>query len=126
MPAEDDTNEIRQLEERLRVAMLTSNVAELDVLIDDRLLFIGPDAGVYRKEDDLELHRSGTERLSRVDFEEIQVEKHGPIAITVVVANLAGEFKGEAFAGYCRYVRTWMLGDDGWKIIAGSVHLVPE
>ncbi len=51
--------EIRHVEERLRNAMLTSNVTEFDALIDDRLLFIGPDDGVYRKADDLELHRSG-------------------------------------------------------------------
>ena len=56
---------IRQLEERLRQAMLKSDVAELDALIDDRLLFIGPDGAVFSKKDDLDLHRSGAERIHR-------------------------------------------------------------
>lgn len=117
--------EIHQAEERLRAAMLTSNVAELDALIDDRLLFIGPEGGVYRKEDDLELHRSGAERLTHVEVEEIRVERYGAIAVTVVVANLAGVFKEENFAGRYRYLRTWMCGDQGWKIVAGSVCSAP-
>ena len=57
--------EIHQAEERLRAAMLTGDVSELDALIDDRLVFIGPDGGAYTKEDDLELHRSGAERVTR-------------------------------------------------------------
>jgi len=117
--------EIHQLEERLRAAMLTSNVAELDALIDDRLLFIGPDGNVYRKQDDLELHRSGAEQITRADFEEIQVETHGLVAITTVRANMAGTFKGAAFEGRYRYIRTWVRGESGWRIVAGSVSLIP-
>ena len=43
------TDRIRELEERLRLAMLASNVSELDDLIDDELLFVGPDGHVYSK-----------------------------------------------------------------------------
>lgn len=117
--------EIHQVEERLRAAMLTSNVTELDALIDDQLLFIGPDGGVNRKADDLELHRSGAQQLTRVDLEEVLIELHGSTAIAVVLANLAGVFKGQAFAGHYRYTRTWVRGDQGWRIVAGSVCSVP-
>lgn len=119
--------EIRHVEERLRTAMLASNIGELDALIDDRLLFIGPDGGVYRKADDLDLHRSGEEQMTRVDIEDMQIELHGSTAITVVVANMAGVFKGDAFAGRSRYIRTWVRHyDAGWRIVAGSVCAVPD
>jgi Domain of unknown function (DUF4440) len=114
-------NEIRQMEDRLRAAMLAGNVAELDELIDDRLLFIGPDSGVYRKEDDLALHRSGQETLTRVDLQDVQIESHGSTAVTVVLVDMAGVFKGQAFAGKYRYIRTWLRSSDGWRVIAGSV-----
>lgn len=117
--------EIRQMEERLRNAILSSDVTELDALIDDRLLFIGPDGGVYSKADDLELHRSGNERLTRFDLKEVLIELHGSTAIAVVRANLAGSFKGEAFEGDYRYTRTWLHGDRGWRIVAGSVCALP-
>jgi hypothetical protein len=119
-------SEIREMEERLRTAMLTSNVAELEALIDDRLLFIGPDGGVYRKEDDLELHRSGAERLARVDLDEVLIEDHGSIAISVVRAHVAGVFKGTEFDRHYRYIRTWVRGDRSWQLVSGSVCALPD
>jgi ketosteroid isomerase-like protein len=113
--------EIRQLEDRLRVAMLASDISELDVLIHDRLLFVGSDCVVYRKEDDLELHRSGQEKLTQVDLKDVQIESHGSTAIAVVVADMAGIFKGQEFEGRYRYIRTWTRSSEGWRVIAGSV-----
>lgn len=113
--------EIRQMEDRLRGAMLSSNVAELDALIHDQLLFIGPDGGLIRRNDDLELYRSGQEKLSQVDLIDVQIEPHGSTAVAVVVADVAGTFKGQEFKGRFRYIRTWARNDEGWKVIAGSV-----
>ncbi len=45
-------NEIRVAEACLRSAMLASDGQQLDHLIDDRLLFVGPDSRVYSKQDD--------------------------------------------------------------------------
>ncbi len=113
--------QIRENETRLRLAMLSSNVAELDRLIDDRLLFVGPDTGLYGKADDLELHRSGTSRFEQINVIETRLELHGAVATVMVVADLAGTFKGEAFANRCRYLRIWALKDGAWKVVAGSV-----
>lgn len=114
-------SDIAYLEERLRTAMLTSNVSELDALIDDRLCFIGPDGEVYGKADDLESYRSGAKRLTRIDIEDVLIEQYGSTAITVVLANLAGILSGQAFQGRFRYTRTWVRGDLGWTIVSGSV-----
>lgn len=113
--------EIHQAEDRLRGAMLTGDVATLDALIHDRLLFVGPDSGVYRKNDDLELHRSGQEKLTLVELKDVQIELHGSTAVAVVVADLAGVFKGQEFRGRYRYIRTWLRSSEGWQVIAGSV-----
>ncbi len=118
--------QIRALEERLRQAMLAGDVAALDALISDRLLFIGPDTRVYSKEDDLALHRSGAERVSSREVEELLVEAHGAVAVTIVLARMAGVFHGDAFAGRFRYVRTWAETAAGWQIIGGSVCAVAE
>lgn len=117
--------EIERLEERLRTAMESSHVAELDALIDDRLVFIGPDGLLYDKEDDLGLHRSGEQRLTSVALRNLAIEVHGATAVSVVEADLEGVFKGEAFAGRYRYLRVWSRTDDGWRIIAGSVCAIP-
>ena len=118
--------DIEQMEERLRKAMLSSDVQELDALIDDRLLFIGPDGNVYRKAEDLELHRSGAERIERLEIEEMFVEPHSTAVITVVLANMAGILRGQAFEGRFRYVRTWVNGEAGWRMVGGSVCAAPS
>ena len=118
-------NEINQQEERLRIAMLAGDVQALDALIDDRLIFIGPDGGVYGKQDDLDLHRSGQQKITKVAPGEVRIELYGEAAISTVQAKLAGTFKGQAFEGNYRYIRTWLRTDRGWRIVGGSVCAVP-
>ena len=50
-------------EEQLRAAQLGADVAALDRLIADELLFTGPDGQLGTKAQDLESHRSGAVRL---------------------------------------------------------------
>ncbi|MCD9029052.1 nuclear transport factor 2 family protein [Luteimonas sp. BDR2-5] len=114
-------SDIAQLEERLRTAMSTSDVAGLDALIDDRLCFMGADGNLYGKADDLALYRSGTQRITHIAIEDLLIEQHGSTAITVVLADLAGVLSGQPFEGRFRYMRTWVRGELDWKIVSGSV-----
>jgi Domain of unknown function (DUF4440) len=52
-------SQIVQIEERLRQAMLNSDVAELDALIAPELLFTTYFGQVFSKQEDLALHQSG-------------------------------------------------------------------
>lgn len=112
---------IQEYEERLRIAMLRSDVAELDVLIDDALLFVGPDGGIYTKADDLQLHRSGAQRMTHADWQVVEVHCYGTTCVTVVTALLSGTLQGEPFSGQFRYVRTWVQREGIWRVVAGSV-----
>ncbi len=81
--------------------MLRSDVAELDVLIDDDLLFVGPGGGIYTKADDLALHRSGSQLLSQAEWHEVEVRAYvSTTCITAATAQLAGTFMGEAVFGF--------------------------
>lgn len=113
--------QIHEYEERLRLAMLQSDVAELDVLIDDELLFVGPQGGIHTKADDLQLHRSGSQQLSRAHWRAVEVRLFGTTCITLVTAELSGTFMGEPFSGVFRYVRTWVQRGEAWRVVAGSV-----
>lgn len=119
-------SEIHQLEETLRCAMLHSDVAALDALIDDALLFVGPGGGLFTKADDLELHRSGVQRLTHAQWREVLVQVHGHTAVSVVMAYLSGTFHGEQFSGVYRYGRTWVYRSDGWRIVGGSVCAIAD
>ena len=50
----------------------------LDQLIDDRLVFTGPDGVRYSKQDDLDLQRSGEQRLTEVTEEELTAPTSAP------------------------------------------------
>lgn len=112
---------VRQLEEALRVAMLASDVVALDSLIADTLIFVGPSGDVFRKEDDLDLHRSGRQKLTSAEWRSVEIVTHGRSAVPLVTANLAGTFDGNAFSGGFRYCRFWAETDAGWRVVGGSV-----
>ena len=108
-------------EEALRQAQLTSNVAELDRLIDPELVFTGPDGLLYSKSDDLAAHREGMIRITRLDASEEHLQIHGIVAVVSVRMEMVGSFRGEAFAGPARYTRVWCERPEGWRVVAGHV-----
>lgn len=112
------TNDILNLENRLIEAMKNSNAAELDVLIDDDLLFTGHDGRRYTKQDDLEAHRSGNIEIYSIETSEQEIKIEGDVAIVSVLKNISGSFFGETQVGIFRFTRVWKLKEGGWKIIA--------
>lgn len=114
---------IKHAEEALRTAMLAGDVDALDQLLDDDLLFVAPNGDLARKEDDLENYRSKAQSIDSHVPRDLTIALHGEdIAIVSVVVDLAGQFRGQAFAGTFRYTRTWRRAAHGtWRIIGGAV-----
>ncbi|MEP6781089.1 MAG: nuclear transport factor 2 family protein [Gemmatimonadaceae bacterium] len=116
---------IQRLEADLRAAQLSGDVDALDRLIDDTLLFTGPDGSLATKADDLVLHRSGAVRFSTYEPSELQWQAVTPDVVVVALrTRLAGFFHGQSFAGDYRYTRVWARRGDGWRIVAGHVSAV--
>lgn len=115
---------IRACEAALRQAQLTSDVAALERLIDDELVFTGPDGLLYGKSDDLDAHRQGLIRITRLEPSEERIQRFGSIAIVSVRMEMAGSFREQPFAGPFRYTRIWCERPDGWRIVAGHVSAV--
>ena len=116
---------LAECEAALRRAQLAGDVAALDGLIDDALLFTGSDGAVYGKADDLDAHRRGWVRIGRLDPTEEQVQEHGDFAVVSVRMDMAGSWKGEPFEGAFRYTRIWRRVPDGWRVVAGHVSAAP-
>ena len=115
---------LRACEDALRRAQLAGDAAALDRLVDDTLLFTGPDGLLYGKGDDLEAHRLGWVRITRLEPSEERVRRMGQVAVVSVRMQMAGTFKGQPFAGPYRYTRVWREGPLGWRIVAGHVSAV--
>jgi ketosteroid isomerase-like protein len=115
---------IRDLEARLKDAMLASNVDVLDTLLADDLTFVDATGKVWSKADDLNGHRYGVQRIDRLEVEEQSVRAYGTFAVTVTRVAISGTFAGAPFAGSLRYTRTWGEVGGAWKVVAAQCGLV--
>lgn len=124
LPGGPSDASLHSCETALRRAQLAGDVQELDRLVDDALVFTGPNGAVYGKQDDLEAHRRGVIRITRLDPSEERIQRFGHIAVVSVRMEMSGTFEGAIFAGPFRYTRVWRAHADGWRIVAGHVSAV--
>ena len=119
--------EIVALEARLRMAQLSADVAALDALISDDLLFTGPNGQLGTKAEDLAAHGSGVVRFRAHVPEELRVRRVGrDVALCALRARLDVEVGGAPVAGTYRYTRVWARESDGaWRVAGGHVSEVP-
>ena len=119
-------NEIVQLEARIRAAQLSADVAALDELIDDDLLFTGPDGTLGTKAQDLAAHGSGVVRFQEHTPTELRIRRVGSdVAIVALRADLAVAVAGTVTRGAYRYTRVWARDAMGqWRVAGGHVSAV--
>lgn len=116
---------LRDAEARLQAAQLAADASALDALIDERLVFTGPDGRLYGKADELEIQRSGQQTLTSLTPEVVSVLVDGRLGVTWFLGSLAGVFRGEPFNAQVRYTRTWVHTDAaGWRLLAAHVSTV--
>ena len=119
--------EIAALEAELRAAQLSADVAALDRLISDDLLFSGPDGALATKADDLAAYRDGVMRVSAHEPEELRVRRVGTdVAVVALRARMAGSYAGAPFSGIARYTRVWAREGGRWRIVGGHVSVAPK
>lgn len=119
-----DEDDLIAREALLRRAQLASDVDVLREVIDDGLVFTGPDGQPYGKQDDLDAHARGEIRLTRCEPSDERVQRFGDVAVISVRMDMAGTFRGQPFAGPFRYTRVWRRQGGTWRVVAGHVSAV--
>lgn len=117
---------LHEAEQRLQAAVRSSDVAALDLLLDDRVVYTGPDGRCLTKQEDLEAHRSGTIAVDVFDQQDLHVTVEGTTGVTRVLAGLQGTAGGQPFTGRLRYTRTWVHADGGWRVLAAHAGAAPD
>ncbi|WP_328469278.1 nuclear transport factor 2 family protein [Actinoplanes sp. NBC_00393] len=112
--------ELITAEHRLQAAQRAGDVAELDRLLDDRLIAIGPDGARYRKQDDLDAYRSGASVVGELVEESLETLVVGSTGVTFFTGTVSGTFGGAPFSARMRYTRTWAY-ENGWRIVAAHI-----
>ena len=118
-------NEILEAEERLRQAMLGSNVDALDELLAPELIFTNHLGQVLGKRDDLTAHESGVVEIDELTPSERRVQLHGDTAVVSVRVHLVGRYAGTPAEGDFRFTRIWAKSASGaWRVVAGHAGIV--
>jgi predicted RNA-binding protein len=113
-----DETLIISCEERLREAMLSSNVILLGELIADDLIFVNHLGHILTKEMDIEAHRSGNLKMTKIDILDQRIRMLDMGAVTVTRVNLIGTF-GAPFEGEFWYTRIWQQRVGKCEIVSG-------
>ena len=108
-------------ENELLGAMTTNDVARLDDLLHDDLLFNGPDGSTGTKAMDLANYRSGNIQLRTVEASDRLLSAIGDDVVVAVTVAIQGSYLGQAVDGRFRYLRVWKRFDGRWRVIGGSV-----
>jgi len=112
--------DIIECEERLKQAMLDSNLSELDALISEDLIFTNHLGGVMTKADDLDAHQSGVLKINQMQLTDQKIFTRNNMAIVSVKANIIGCFSGVESENVFRFTRVWTKeSDERWRVIAG-------
>jgi len=114
--------EIVALEAELRSAQLAADVATLDRLIAEDLLFTGPDGQLGTKAQDLASHQSGLVKIREHEPTELRIRRVGnDVAIIALRTRLVVEVNGATIRGASRYTRVWARERGEWRIAGGHV-----
>ena len=121
----DWTAEIEDAERRLRAASLAGDVAALDALLTDDLVFTNQVGHVLSKHDDLELHRSGAFKLSQLSFSDYRFENLADgLVLATLRADARGQTGGQAFEAALRFTRLWRRDNGAWRIKAAHCSFI--
>ncbi len=129
---------IQDAEERLRQAMLSSDIAALEALLDPDLLFVNHMGWTVTRQDDLDAHRGGLLKIHALDLSEQCIVPRADCAVVSVLARIAGSYNGVPANGTFRFMRTWASGSESglatgassgaasaaWRVIAASSVMV--
>ena len=117
--------QILEAEERLRLAMLDSDVKVLDELLAPELIFTNHLGQVLGKQDDLAAHQSGKFKIETLTSSDLHIQLIGNVAIVTVKVHLIGSYEGNDFDNNLRFTRIWNLSSSGtWQIVAAHSSVV--
>jgi ketosteroid isomerase-like protein len=117
--------QIVDAEDRLRTAMLASDVSALDELLAPELIFTNHLGQLLSKEDDLAAYRLGMLKMKALKPSEQHVRLNGDVAIVSIRMQLSGMYDGKPAIGDFRFTRVWALSPlKTWHVVAAHSSLV--
>lgn len=104
--------------------MVNSDVENLDKLLSDKLAFVSPFGHVITKEDDIEIHTSGMQKITEIKFLSQKIIPLEDAVVTITQAQVKSILAGEHREDELCYTRVWQSAENELKVISGSCSFV--
>jgi ketosteroid isomerase-like protein len=115
---------ISELEEKLRLAMLNSDVSTLNELISPELLFTNHLGALVSKEEDIRAHSSKAFVFNKLNLSDSKILVQDNSAVVSVKAVINGTYNGQPANGTFRFTRFWTNTSGKWQVVAGHSSVV--
>ena len=117
--------QIKEHEERLKQAMVQSDVVILDALLAPDLIFTNHLGQRMSKQEDLEAHRSGMLKIGEITTSDQAIKILDNVAVVSVQARIVGKFADTVSENDYRFTRVWSKStNNNWQVIAGHSSIV--
>lgn len=110
---------ITELENKLAEAIKSSDLAFLNKVLHDDLLFLTPNGQMITKAMDLASHQAGEMIVEQLVDRIEEINIIDDTAVVGVVYEAKGSMLGNPIEGQFRYIRIWKQFPDGIKVIGG-------
>jgi ketosteroid isomerase-like protein len=111
--------QIEQLEDSWRKAILHGNASAMDSLLADDYMAITPTGILQSKEQSLANLRAGTVHFTALEFSDRKIRVYGTTALVTSRAEVAGSGPDGNFSGSYRYTRVYVKDAHGaWRIVS--------
>ena len=119
--------EVRQMIEKYRTAILQRDVATLEKIWADDYVFVNASGEVLTKAQRLANAKSGATTLDSINEEEkINVRVYQNSAVATSRVTIKGKYSGQPAGGQYRGMHVWVKGPEGWQLVANQLTALPR
>ena len=114
--------EVRQMIEKYRTAILQRDIAILEKIWADDYVFVNAAGDVLTKTERLANIKSGATTLDSIKQEEnVTVRVYQNSAVTTSRVTLKGQYSGQPISGDYRSTLVWVKGPGGWQLVSNQL-----
>lgn len=114
--------EVRQMIEKYRTAILQRDVATLEKIWADDYVFVNAAGDVVAKTERLANIKSGATTLDSIKNEEnVTVRVYQNSAVATSRVTLKGQYSGQPISGEYRSTLVWVKDSGGWQLVSNQL-----
>src|SRR5438552_9762038 len=114
--------EVRQMIEKYRAALLQRDVPTLEKIWADDYVFVNASGQVMTKPERLANLKSGSTTLDSIKEEEkLTVRVYQNSAVATSRVTIKGQYSGQPTSGQYRSTHVWVKGTTGWRLVSNQL-----